>query len=276
MDTRALTRHIRDKGACVAAIIYAEEGELLDVNAIRDSIKGLPTLKDTELAQTVTRKTNENWNSTSYQWQQSGYAEQKTTEHHIVALDFGAKDNILRCLADVRARITVVPASSTVEDIIALQPDGVFLSNGPADPHATATYAVPVIQGLLEKNIPIFGICMGHQLLSIASGLVTEKMHQGHRGANHPVKNLLTGAVEITSQNHGFCVADQNIPDNVEVTHRSLFDNTIEGIRRLDVPAFSVQYHPESSPGPHDSKYLFDQFIALVAEHKKQDNAAYA
>lgn len=279
VDTRALTRHIRDKGACVAAVYFAEEGAELNVEKILNDIKDMPTLKDTELASEVTRKVQASWNEKSFTLGQSAYAKNESEDYHVVAFDYGAKDNILRCLSDKKVKVTVLPAKSPIDDVIALQPDGVFLSNGPADPHATASYTVPVIKAILEQGIPTFGICMGHQLLSIASGLQTEKMHQGHRGANHPVKNLLKNTVEITSQNHGFCVSDNKIPDNVEVTHRSLFDNTIEGIRRTDVPAFSVQYHPESSPGPHDSHYLFDEFLEMIIAHKnlkEEGSTAYA
>jgi carbamoyl-phosphate synthase small subunit len=196
--------------------------------------------------------------------------EAQPNKYKVVVMDFGVKANILDCLVDNGFDIVVVPAQSSYQEIMQHNPDGIFLSNGPGDPLATAYYAVPTIKKLLEKNHPIFGICMGHQLLSIAVGLKTIKMFQGHRGANHPVKNLATGIVEITSQNHGFCVQNNNIPHNIEITHLSLFDNSIEGIRLKDKPAFSVQYHPESSPGPHDSRYLFKQFTTLIDQVKCQ------
>jgi carbamoyl-phosphate synthase small subunit len=186
-----------------------------------------------------------------------------------VAVDYGAKRNILRCLANTGCKVTVVPATATAEDILRHKPDGVFLSNGPGDPAATGKYAVPAIQGVLAKKVPLFGICLGHQMLAIALGGKTQKMDRGHRGANQPVKDLTTGKVEITSQNHGFCVVEESLPKNVEVTHTSLFDKSNEGIRVTDAPAFSVQYHPEASPGPTDSHYLFDRFVELIDKSKK-------
>jgi carbamoyl-phosphate synthase small subunit len=187
---------------------------------------------------------------------------------HVVAIDYGVKLNILRSLASAGVRLTVVPATTTAEEILALKPDGVFLSNGPGDPAATGSYAVPVIKKILQSGIPTFGICLGHQMLGIALGCRTEKMKQGHRGANHPVKDLHTGKVEITSQNHGFAISDAGLPDEVEVTHRSLFDGTIQGIRVKGKPIFSVQGHPEASPGPHDSQYLFARFVAMMTGDK--------
>ena len=189
-------------------------------------------------------------------------------KRHIVAIDYGAKRNILRELAATGSKVTVVPATATVEDVMRHKPDGVFLSNGPGDPAATGEYAVPTIQGLIETGVPMFGICLGHQMLALALGARTEKMHQGHRGANHPVKDLATGKVEITSQNHGFQVCADSLPQNVEITHVSLFDGSNEGIRHKEKPVFSVQYHPEASPGPHDSHYLFDRFVKMVDQQK--------
>lgn len=270
VDTRALTRNIREKGARNAVIQHVEEGQMLDVAALVDEIKDLPTLHGMELAATVTAKEQYSWDEKTYTLGQTKYAKRDQNVYRVVAIDYGVKTNILRCLTDEGLDVTVVPARASVDEIMSHNPDGIFLSNGPGDPFATAEYAVPVIKQLLEINIPIFGICLGNQLLSIASGLSTVKMYQGHRGANHPVKNLETGAVEITSQNHGFCVAKESIPSNVEITHLSLFDDTIEGIRRKDKFAYSVQYHPESSPGPHDSKYLFENFVKMIALAKAE------
>ena len=191
----------------------------------------------------------------------------------MVAVDFGAKRNILRCLAALGCRVTVVPAETGAEDILRRQPDGVFLSNGPGDPAATGVYAVPAIEALLSAGLPIFGICLGHQMLALALGARTRKMHLGHRGANHPVKDLATGRVEITSQNHGFVVDAETLPANVEVSHVSLFDGSNEGLRVKDRPVFSVQYHPEASPGPRDSHYLFERFVAMIEAYKKNAKA---
>jgi carbamoyl-phosphate synthase small subunit len=269
VDTRALTRNIRHKGARNAIIAHVEEGSTLDVQELVNKIKDLPTLEGTELAATVTTKETYEWDEHSFDLE-NGYKKAQTAQYHVVTIDYGIKHNILRCLVDAGLKVTVVPSTASFDEIMKHQPDGIFLSNGPGDPFATGQYAAPVIQQLLEVNIPIFGICLGNQLLAIASGLKTEKMHQGHRGANHPVKSLKNNTVEITSQNHGFCISDTNIPENVEVTHLSLFDHTIEGIRRKDKHAYSVQYHPESSPGPHDSRYLFKEFIKLIELAKQQ------
>ena len=212
-----------------------------------------------------------------YDWQNEGnwdqrnntYNSSKDNLYKVVAIDFGAKLNILRCLKQVGCDVTVLPANANFADIEKINPDGVFLSNGPGDPAETGKYSIPTIQKVLEKNIPLFGICLGHQLLALAVGAKTTKMHQGHRGANHPVQDLRSKKVEITSQNHGFCVDKSSLPSDVEVTHISLFDNTIEGIKLKNKPAFSVQYHPESSPGPSDSFYLFEEFVELIKKHKK-------
>jgi carbamoyl-phosphate synthase small subunit len=234
-------------------------------------IAKLPDLNGAELCSTVSTTKNYDWKTKTVELART---ENKEFKHgyHAVTMDYGIKENILNCLADHGFKVTVLPAKSSFEDIMKHNPDGVFLSNGPGDPDATGKYATAVIQKLLEKNVPIFGICMGHQLLALAAGLKTIKLHQGHRGANHPVKNLLNNTVEITSQNHGFAVVLEGAPkavlDNVEVTHLSLFDNSIEGIRLKNKPAFSVQYHPESSPGPHDSRYLFKNFISLISDAK--------
>lgn len=263
LDTRALTRHIRKNGAQNGCIVKINN--MSDKAALEDAYKKLqkhPSLKGLDLAKEVATKTTHDWNESRWALAPAERTSVKAT-HHVVAVDYGVKHNILRCLTSVGCRLTVVPANTTAEAILALKPDGVFLSNGPGDPAATGAYAVPVIKALLDKNIPIFGICLGHQMLAIAMGATTEKMRQGHRGANHPVKDLKTGKVEITSQNHGFVVSEK-LPIEIEVTHRSLFDDTIQGIRHMVKPAFSVQGHPEASPGPHDSMYLFERFVSLM------------
>lgn len=273
IDTRALTRAIRTKGAKNCIISFVKEGQEIDTDKLVQQIEKLPDLNGAELCSTVSTDKNYGWESKTIPFGKPlGEDGQYNHGYHIVTIDFGVKENILNCLADHGFKVTVVPAKSTFEDIAKHNPDGVFLSNGPGDPGAAGKYAASVIREILDKNIPIFGICMGHQLLSLASGLRTEKMHQGHRGGNHPVKNFQTGMVEITSQNHGFAVTLDGVSDDVlkdvEVTHISLFDNTIEGIRLKNKRAFSVQYHPESSPGPHDSRYLFKNFISLIADAK--------
>jgi carbamoyl-phosphate synthase small subunit len=218
-----------------------------------------------DLAIQVTRRQTDTWDQTLWNID-GGYGAQTAPSHPVVAVDYGAKRNILRALASAGCAVTIVPADATAEDILRHAPDGVFLSNGPGDPAATGVYAVPVIQTLIEAGIPIFGICLGHQLLSLAVGGRTEKMHHGHRGANHPVKELETGKVEITSQNHGFVVIPESLPANCEATHVSLFDGSNEGFRIKDRPVFAVQYHPEASPGPTDSHHLFDRFVRLMDE----------
>lgn len=270
IDTRALTRYIRTNGAGNVIISFVEEGEELDTEKLVKEIEDLPTLNGTELCSTVSTDKPYKWEDKTIEF--AKIEEQKFNHgYKIVVMDFGVKTNILNCLASHGFDITVLPAKSSFEDIMKYNPDGVFLSNGPGDPFATSQYAAPVIRQVLEHNIPTFGICMGHQLLSISVGLSTVKMFQGHRGGNHPVQDLNSKIVEITSQNHGFCVSKENVPDNIEITHISLFDHTIEGIRLKDKPAFSVQYHPESSPGPHDSRYLFKQFIALIDQSKNKN-----
>jgi carbamoyl-phosphate synthase small subunit len=216
-----------------------------------------------DLAKEVTCLQKYNWEETKWALHQ-GYGRQTAPKHHVVAIDFGAKQNILRSLASAGCKITVVPATTTAEDVLRLKPDGIFLSNGPGDPAATGEYTVPVIRQLIKFGVPMFGICLGHQILALALGAKTKKMHLGHRGGNHPVKHIATGKVEITSQNHGFVVDDTTLPKTVEVTHVSLFDGTNEGLRVKDQPIFSVQYHPEASPGPQDSYYLFEQFVELM------------
>jgi carbamoyl-phosphate synthase small subunit len=221
-----------------------------------------------DLAKEVTCAQSYGWDETRWSLG-SGYGRQEAPKYHVVAVDFGAKRNILRCLAALGCRVTVVPATATADDILRHRPDGIFLSNGPGDPAATGEYAVPTVKALLaEPDLPIFGICLGHQILSLALGARTRKMHLGHRGANHPVKDLASGRVEITSQNHGFVVDPASLPPEVEPSHVSLFDGSNEGIVLKGRPVFSVQYHPEASPGPHDSHYLFERFLANVEAHK--------
>ncbi len=267
IDTRALTRHIRKKGAQNALIWHGEVGDSLPLDQLKTKLAEHPPLTGLDLAKEVSTTESAPWRQTRWSLK-NGLADQNNdTGLHVVAIDYGQKRNIARSLVAHGCRVTIVPASYSASDIMAYEPDGVFLSNGPADPAATAELVVPTLQKLLHDNVPIFGICLGHQLLAIAMGAETEKMHQGHRGANHPVKNLLNGKVEITSQNHGFVVRSGSVPKDVEVTHRSLFDGSIEGLRHKTKPAFSVQYHPESSPGPHDSRYLFDDFVKLMRDH---------
>ncbi len=268
IDTRALTQYIRKIGAQNAMIIVGEQG--LDaqdqLEGAFEELKAFPSMKGLELAADVTSKKSHEWKKPL--WKLSPVANhQSPVSLHVVAVDYGAKHNILRHLTERGVKLTVVPAKTSAADILALNPDGVFLSNGPGDPAATAKYAVPTIQTLIDAGKPIFGICLGHQLLGMTLGGKTEKMTQGHRGANHPVKDLTTGKVEITSQNHGFVVSKDDLPDDVEITHLSLFDQTIQGIRHKTKPIFSVQGHPEASPGPHDSAYLFDRFIEMVKKH---------
>ena len=262
IDTRALTRRIRDNGAPNGVICHAPDGKF-DLPALQKMAADWPGLTGMDLAKEVSCTQTYRWDETRWALG-SGYGKLTEPKHHVVAVDYGIKRNILRCLASAGCRVTVVPATATAEDILAHNPDGIFLSNGPGDPAATGIYAVPTIKILLDSGKPVFGICLGHQMLALALGGQTKKMHMGHRGANQPVKDLTTGKVEITSQNHGFCVLPETLPENVEVTHISLFDGSNEGLRVKDKPVFSVQYHPESSPGPQDSHYLFDRFIALM------------
>jgi carbamoyl-phosphate synthase small subunit len=262
IDTRRLTRRLRDGGASSAAIAYAPDGGL-DIDALRAEAAAWPGLDGMDLAIQVTRRQTDRWDQTLWKID-GGYGTQTAPRRHVVAVDYGAKRNILRALASQGCAVTIVPADTAADDILRHKPDGVFLSNGPGDPAATGRYAIPVLRTLIETGTPIFGICLGHQLLSLAVGGRTEKMHHGHRGANHPVKELETGRVEITSQNHGFVVAPESLPPNCEATHVSLFDGTNEGFRMKDRPVFAVQYHPEASPGPADSHHLFERFVRMM------------
>jgi len=264
IDTRQLTRRIRDRGAPNAAIRHAPDGAI-DIDALAAAARDWPGLEGMDLAKEVTCRQTYSWDQTEWQWGK-GYGTQTEPRFHVVAIDYGAKRNILRSLANAGCKVTIVPATASGEDVLRHAPDGIFLSNGPGDPAATGDYAVPVLQELMASGIPIFGICLGHQLLALALGAKTRKMAIGHRGANHPVKDLATGKVEITSQNHGFVVLPETLPANAEATHVSLFDGSNEGLRLKDKPVFSVQYHPEASPGPSDSHYLFDRFIAIMKE----------
>ncbi len=265
IDTRQLTNVIRADGAPNGVICHAPEGQF-DIDALLEKARSWPGLEGMDLAKDVTSTQTYDWDQTRWALGE-GYGKVENAQYHVVAIDYGLKKNIARCLASTGARITVLPATATTEEVLAHKPDGIFLSNGPGDPAATGEYAVPVIKELVETGIPIFGICLGHQMLALAAGATTVKMHQGHRGANHPVQDLRSGKVEITSMNHGFTVDENSLPDNVEMTHISLFDKTLCGLAYKDRPIFSVQHHPEASPGPQDSFYLFDQFMKAVADH---------
>jgi carbamoyl-phosphate synthase small subunit len=264
VDTRALTALIRGDGMPNAMIAH-DRGGSFDRAALVAEAKAWPGLVGMDLAKDVTTGQTYTWDETSWQWGK-GYGRLERPEHHVVAVDYGIKRNILRLLADHGCRVTVLPATATGEEILAHKPDGVFLSNGPGDPAETGKYAVPAIREVIESGTPTFGICLGHQILGIALGGKTVKMHQGHHGANHPVKDLTTGKVEITSMNHGFAVDTKSLPDAVEETHVSLFDGSNCGLRLKDKPVFSVQYHPEASPGPRDSRYLFERFVQMMRE----------
>lgn len=266
VDTRALTALIREKGMQNAIIAHNPDSEF-DVDALKAEAANLPSLEGLDLAKDVTTEKTYNWEETTWGWEE-GFGQQDSPAHHVVAIDYGVKRNILRLLAEAGCRVTVVPAKTTAEEILELKPDGIFLSNGPGDPAATGEYAVPTIKKLLEADLPLFGICLGHQMLALALGGKTQKMHQGHHGANHPVHDYTTDKVEITSMNHGFAVAADSLPEHVTETHVSLFDGTNCGLRVKDKPVFSVQHHPEASPGPQDSHYLFKRFIDMIEAHK--------
>lgn len=266
IDTRALTVRIREEGMLNAVIAHAPDGKF-DIEALKREAAAWPGLQGMDLAIEVTCGQRYDWNETLWQWG-DGFATNKEPTHRVVALDFGLKRNILRCLADAGCHVTVVPAQTSAEDILAMNPDGIFLSNGPGDPAATGKYAVPEIRRLIDSNLPVFGICLGHQMMAIALGAKTVKMHQGHHGANHPVKDHTTDKVEITSMNHGFAVDRETLPEGVSETHVSLFDGSNCGLAVDGKPVFSVQYHPEASPGPQDSHYLFKRFVALMEANR--------
>ncbi|MGH1457295.1 MAG: glutamine-hydrolyzing carbamoyl-phosphate synthase small subunit [Paracoccaceae bacterium] len=264
IDTRRLTRAIRQSGAPHVALSYDPEGNF-DAEALVAKARGFAGLEGMDLAKDVTCAQSYQWNEMRWAWP-DGYAPQTAPKHKVVAIDYGAKRNILRCLASAGCEVTVLPASATAEEVLAHNPDGVFLSNGPGDPAATGKYAVPMIQKILDTtDLPMFGICLGHQMLALALGGRTIKMNHGHHGANHPVQDRETGKVEITSMNHGFAVDSQSLPEGVVETHVSLFDGSNCGIRMKDRPVFSVQHHPEASPGPQDSFYLFERFAEHMA-----------
>ncbi|HZT88590.1 MAG TPA: glutamine-hydrolyzing carbamoyl-phosphate synthase small subunit [Stellaceae bacterium] len=262
VDTRRLTRLIRDKGPPNGVIAHRPDGRL-DIGAMQAEAAAWPGLEGMDLAKEVTCRQTYEWDETTWR-HGSGYGRQEAPRRHVVAIDYGIKRNILRMLAEHGCRVTVVPADASCEDILRHRPDGIFLSNGPGDPAATGEYAVPVLRQLIDAGKPIFGICLGHQMLALALGGRTRKMDRGHRGANHPVRDDATGKVEISSQNHGFVVDDDSLPDWAHPTHLSLFDNTNEGLSLQGVPVFSVQHHPEASPGPQDSHYLFERFVELM------------
>src|SRR5713101_7800248 len=266
IDTRALTSLIRVKGMPNAVIAHEPSGTF-ELDTIKQEARDWPGLVGMDLVPMVTSGQRFTWDETSWEWDK-GYGRQQSPRFHVVAIDYGIKRNILRQLAGKGCKVTVVPAQTSAADIFALEPDGVFLSNGPGDPAATGEYAVPVIRDIIDLGIPTFGICLGHQMLGIAVGAKTVKMHQGHHGANHPVKDLLTGKVEITSMNHGFAVDRTTLPPDATETHVSLFDGSNCGLALKDRPVFSVQYHPEASPGPRDSHYLFARFVDLMRAHK--------
>lgn len=266
VDTRRLTRAIRAQGAPNVTIAHNPEGKF-EIEEMVLSARASKGLEGSDLAAEVTHVDPYEWHEGRWSWPE-GHSDVKKDDHKVVAIDYGAKRNILRCLTNSGCDVTVLPADSTLETILSHNPEGVFLSNGPGDPAATGKYSVPVIRGLLKNNIPIFGICLGHQMLALALGAETIKMNHGHHGANHPVKDVETGKVEITSMNHGFAVDSQTLPDNVIETHVSLFDGSNCGIRAKDKDAFSVQYHPEASPGPQDSYHLFEKFTEQILKNK--------
>ena len=267
LDTRALTSLIRETGMPNAVIAHEPSGTF-DIAALTAEARAWPGLVGMDLVPMVTSGQRFTWDETPWQWG-TGYGHQASAAFHVVAIDYGIKRNILRQLAGQGCKVTVVPAQTSAQDILALKPDGVFLSNGPGDPAATGEYAVPVIRDVIAAGVPTFGICLGHQMLGLAVGATTMKMHQGHHGVNHPVKDLTTGKVEITSMNHGFAVDRTTLPAHATETHVSLFDGSNCGIALNNRPVFSVQYHPEASPGPRDSHYLFARFVELMRTHKR-------
>ena len=269
LDTRGLTNFIRDKGAPKGTICNSKIGKF-NINKLSNSTIKWSGLKNLDLAEVVSTKKNYLWKDLKTWKKETGYKKNKKKIYHVVAIDYGIKKNILRYFSDYNCKVTVVSCKTSAEEILSLKPNGIFLSNGPGDPAATGKYAIEIIKKLIRKNLPIFGICLGHQILALALGGKTKKMKLGHRGANHPVKNLARDTVEITSQNHGFEVVKQTLPKNIEITHKSLFDNSIEGIKLKNKPVFSVQYHPESNPGPQDSVYLFQEFINNMKKNAKK------
>jgi len=269
LDTRSLTNSIRDKGAPKGTISFSKKGTF-NINKLVNITTKWNGLKNLDLAEQVSTKKNYIWPGFKTWKKETGYLKNKKHSLHVVAIDYGIKKNILRYFSDLNCKVTVVSCKTNLKNILKLKPNGIFLSNGPGDPAATGKYAIGIIKELIKNNLPIFGICLGHQILALALGAKTKKMKLGHRGANHPVKNLIKDNVEITSQNHGFEIVRETLPKNIEVTHKSLFDNCIEGIRLKNKPIFSVQYHPESNPGPQDSVYLFEEFINNMKKNAKK------
>ena len=269
LDTRSLTNFIRDKGAPKGTISHSKNGKFNIKKLTNQTIKW-GGLKNLDLAEKVSTKKNYIWSGLKTWKKETGYIKNKNKSLNVVAIDYGIKKNILRYFSDFNCKINIVSCKTSAESICKLKPDGIFLSNGPGDPAATGKYAINIIKKLIKKEIPIFGICLGHQILALAFGAKTKKMKLGHRGANHPVKNLIKSNVEITSQNHGFEIVKESLPKNIQITHKSLFDNCIEGIRLKNKPVFSVQYHPESNPGPQDSVYLFEEFINSMKKNAKK------
>ena len=271
VDTRALTALIREKGGPNGVIAHSPDGEF-DVESLKAEAAAWPGLVGMDLAKDASTTQSHPWSQTTWKWD-AGFGEAAEAKFKVVAIDFGIKRNILRLLADAGCDVTVLPATASADEVLAHEPDGVFLSNGPGDPAATGTYSVDMIRKVVDNGVPTFGICLGHQMLALALGGDTVKMHQGHHGANHPVFDHTTGKVEITSMNHGFAVNAETLPDNVEQTHVSLFDGSNCGLAMRDKPVFSVQYHPEASPGPQDSHYLFKRFTDMMQSHKESQAA---
>ncbi len=269
LDTRSLTNYIRDKGAPQGTIAFSKSGKF-NISKLTNSTIKWGGLKNLDLAEKVTTPKNYIWKGLKTWKKGTGFKKNNKKSFHVVAIDYGIKKNILRYFSDFNCKVTVVSCKTPANKILSLKPNGIFLSNGPGDPAATGKYAIKIIGDLIKKNLPLFGICLGHQILALTLGGKTKKMKLGHRGANHPVKNLINDNVEITSQNHGFEVVKENLPKNIVVTHKSLFDNSIEGIKLKNKPVFSVQYHPESNPGPQDSVYLFQEFINNMKKNAKK------
>ena len=269
LDTRSLASFIRDKGAPKGTIAHSKNSKF-NISKLANATTKWSGLNNLDLADEVSTKKKYVWKGFKTWKKGKGFKKNKKSSFHVIAIDYGIKKNILRYFSDFNCRVTIVPCRTPAEKIISLKPNGIFLSNGPGDPAATGKYAISIIKKLIQEKLPLFGICLGHQILALALGGKTKKMKLGHRGANHPVKNLIHNNVEITSQNHGFEVVEENLPDNIQITHKSLFDNSIEGIRLKNKPVFSVQYHPESNPGPQDSVYLFEEFINSMKKNAKK------
>ncbi len=269
LDTRSITNFIRDKGAPKGTISNNKSGKF-NIKKLIKKTSIWPGLNGMDLAKDVSTKKNYTWKGLKTWSKGAGYKKNNKKKYRVIAIDYGIKKNILRYFSNFDCEVKVVSCKESAENLLKLKPHGIFLSNGPGDPAATGKYAIPTVQKLIKSNLPVFGICLGHQILALALNAKTKKMKLGHRGANHPVKNLISNKVEITSQNHGFEVVNESLPKNVEITHRSLFDNCIEGIKLKNKPVFSVQYHPESNPGPQDSKYLFNNFISEIKKYAKK------